>query len=609
LLYSPRATEIALHPAFARTEREHSDREDWRNLRAMMTYVWDYQGRVLIALACLVISKLAMVGVPVVLKYIVDGLDNAPEKTLVLPILLLLIYGLLRFINSGFNELRDAIFARVRYHAMNALSVSVLRHLHQMSLRYHLERNTGAISRDMERGTQSISSILNYLVFNIVPTAAEFLLVALILFSQYDSLFAGIIFFSVIFYVGFTLMVTEWRMHYRHEMNALDSSANGRAMDSLMNYETVKYFNNDHHEIERYRNTMGEWEEAAVKSQNTMSMLNFGQAAIIAIGVTGIMFLAAQGVVDQELTLGDLVLINTMMLQLFLPLNFLGIIYRSLKYALADMDMVIKLLRRPIEIVDSEDAAPLNITRASVEFRDVGFHYNQDRRILDQVSFKLEDGEKLAIVGPSGAGKSTIARLLFRFYDIDAGQILISGQDIAAVTQQSLREAIGIVPQDTVLFNDSTLYNIQYARPGASFEDVREVARLADIDGFISKLPQGYDTIVGERGLKLSGGEKQRVAIARVLLKDPAILVFDEATSSLDSQSEKNILDALTRISHNKTTLVIAHRLSTVIDANRIVVLDQGQVCEQGDHESLIEADGLYAKLWRMQQKKAQQVE
>ncbi|MCP4335727.1 MAG: ABC transporter ATP-binding protein/permease [Gammaproteobacteria bacterium] len=575
----------------------------------MMIYAWDYQGRVLIALACLVVSKLAMVGVPVILKYIVDGLDAGPEQTVALPIVLLLIYGLLRFINSGFNELRDAIFARVRYHAMNALSVSVLQHLHQLSLRYHLERNTGAISRDMERGTQSISSILNYLVFNIVPTAAEFVLVALILFSQYDSLFAGIIFFSVIFYVGFTLMVTEWRMHYRHEMNALDSSANGRAMDSLMNYETVKYFNNDHHEIERYRNTMGEWEEAAVKSQNTMSMLNFGQAAIIAIGVTGIMFLAAQGVVDQELTLGDLVLINTMMLQLFLPLNFLGIIYRSLKYALADMDMVIKLLRHPVEIVDREEAAPLEIASASVEFRDVGFHYNQDRRILDKVSFKLEDGEKLAIVGPSGAGKSTIARLLFRFYDIDAGQILISGQNIAAVTQQSLREAIGIVPQDTVLFNDSILYNIQYARPGASFEEVREVARLADIDGFISNLPEGYDTVVGERGLKLSGGEKQRVAIARVLLKDPAILVFDEATSSLDSQSEKNILDALTRISHNKTTLVIAHRLSTVIDADRIVVLDQGQVCEQGDHESLIEVNGLYAKLWRMQQKKAVQVE
>ncbi|MCG6888693.1 MAG: ABC transporter ATP-binding protein/permease [Gammaproteobacteria bacterium] len=572
----------------------------------MAPYIWDYRGRVLVAVLCLVISKLAMVGVPVVLKHIVDGLNVGTQQAVALPVLLLLVYGLLRFINSGFNELRDAIFARVRYHAMNSLSVSVLSHLHRLSLRYHLERNTGAISRDLERGTQSISSILNYLVFNIVPTIAEFVLVALILFSQYDSLFAGIIFFSVIIYIGFTLSVTEWRMHFRHEMNALDSTANGRAMDSLMNYETVKYFNNDDHEINRYRNTMGEWEEAAVKSQTTMSMLNFGQSAIIAIGVTGIMFLAARGVIEQELTLGDLVLINTMMLQLFLPLNFLGIIYRSLKYALADMDMVLKLLQRPVEITDSSDARPLDITRASIEFRDVGFHYNADRRILEHVSFKLEDGEKLAIVGPSGAGKSTIARLLFRFYDIDQGQILISGQDIAGVTQQSLREAIGIVPQDTVLFNDSILYNIQYARPQASFEEVREVARLADIDDFIHQLPQGYDTIVGERGLKLSGGEKQRVAIARVLLKNPAILVFDEATSSLDSQSEKNILGALTRISHNKTTLVIAHRLSTVIDADRIIVLEQGRVREQGDHESLIAAGGLYANLWRLQQRKAE---
>jgi len=600
--------EIAIHPAFGRTEKEHSNRQDWQNIRAMLPYIWEYRGRVVFALLCLVVSKLAMVGVPVVLKYIVDTLDADQEQAIALPILLLVAYGVLRFINSGFNELRDAIFARVRFHAMNSLSVSVLNHLHNLSLRYHLERNTGAISRDMERGAQSISSILNYLVFNIVPTAAEFALVGIILFSQYDSLFAGIIFFTVMFYIGFTLMVTEWRMHFRHEMNALDSTANGRAMDSLMNYETVKYFNNDKHEITRYRDTMLQWEEAAVKSQGTMSMLNFGQAAIIAIGVTGIMILAAQGVISGRLTLGDLVLINTMMLQLFLPLNFLGIIYRSLKYALADMDMVIKLLQRPVEIVDRGDARPLRIERASVEFRDVSFHYNEDRRILEHVSFRLEDGEKLAIVGPSGAGKSTIARLLFRFYDVSQGQILISDQDISGVTQQSLRESIGIVPQDTVLFNDTILYNIQYARPQATFEDVREVARLADIDAFIHALPQGYDTVVGERGLKLSGGEKQRVAIARVLLKDPAILVFDEATSSLDSQSEKNILGALARISRNKTTLVIAHRLSTVIDADRIIVLDQGRIREQGSHETLIEADGLYAQLWRMQQKKAQEV-
>ena len=596
-----------MHPATGRTEKAHSNRQDWYNIRKMMPYIWDYRGRVLVALLCLVISKLAMVGVPIVLKYIVDALNTRSDQIVVLPILLLLTYGLLRFINSGFNELRDAVFARVRFHAMNRLAVSVLTHLHRLSLRYHLERNTGAISRDMERGTQSISAILNYLVFNIVPTAAEFLLVALILFSQYDSLFAGIIFFTVGLYIFFTLMVTEWRMHYRHEMNALDSSANGRAMDSLMNYETVKYFNNDDLEVNRYSQTMGEWEEAAVKSQNTMSTLNFGQAAIVAIGVTGIMLLAAQGVIDGRLTLGDLVLINTMMLQLFLPLSFLGIIYRSLKYALADMDMVIKLLQKPLEIIDHKNASALRIEQASVEFRAVGFHYSEDRRILKNVSFKLEEGKKLAIVGPSGAGKSTIARLLFRFYDTSAGQILISGQDIATVSQQSLRECIGIVPQDTVLFNDSILYNIRYAKPDASIAEVRAAASLADIDAFIDALPEGYDTIVGERGLKLSGGEKQRVAIARVLLKNPEILVFDEATSSLDSQSEKNILEALSRISNDKTTLVIAHRLSTVVDADQIIVLDQGRIQEQGDHASLIAADGLYASLWRMQQKKSEE--
>ncbi len=574
----------------------------------MLPYIWEYRGRVLLALACLVISKLAMVGVPVVLKFIVDALDADADRIVVLPIVLLLAYGVLRFVNSGFNELRDGIFARVRYHAMSRLSVAVLTHLHELSLRYHLERNTGGISRDLERGTQSVSSIMNYLVFNIVPTAAEFVLVAAILLWQYDSLFAGVIFLTVFLYIGFTLLVTEWRMHFRHEMNRLDSYANGRAMDSLMNYETVKYFNNDRHEIDRYSETMQGWEECAVKSQTTMSMLNFGQASIIAIGVTGIMIMAARGVVAGGLTLGDLVLINTMMLQLFLPLNFLGIIYRSLKYALADMDMVVKLLRHPVEVTDRPDAKPLVMREASVEFRDVGFHYNEDRRILENVSFRLDEGEKLAIVGPSGAGKSTIARLLFRFYDVSSGQVLVSGQDIAAVTRSSLRDAIGIVPQDTVLFNDTIGYNLRYARPEASDDDVREVARLADIERFIESLPQGYDTIVGERGLKLSGGEKQRVAIARVLLKDPPILVFDEATSSLDSQSEKNILGALARISQNKTTLVIAHRLSTVIDADRILVLENGRVREQGDHDSLLAGDGLYAQLWRMQQKKTAEV-
>jgi len=587
-----------------RTEKANTNRNDWYNIRQMMPFVWAYKGRVLLALGCLVISKLAMVGIPVVLKYIVDILNTDAGQVATLPIVFLLAYGVLRFINSGFNELRDVIFARVRYHAMNSLSVTTLTHLHNLSLRYHLERNTGAISRDMERGAQSISSILNYLVFNIVPTAAELTLVAGILFSQYDRHFAIIIFLTVGIYVAFTLMVTEWRMHFRHEMNALDSSANGRAMDSLMNYETVKYFNNDEHEISRYRETMGQWEEAAVNSQNTMSLLNFGQGGIIAVGVTGIMYLAALGVSQGNLSLGDLVLINTMMLQLFLPLNFLGIIYRALKYALADMDMVIKLLQKPIEITDSIDARPLVLKNTSVEFRQVGFNYNDDRTILSDISFKVEDGKKLAIVGPSGAGKSTIARLLFRFYDIGSGEILISGQNIAKVSQNSLRQAIGIVPQDTVLFNDSIMYNIRYAKDDATEQEVFEAARLADIHDFIQSLPDGYDTMVGERGLKLSGGEKQRVAIARVLLKNPPILVFDEATSSLDSQSEKNILSELYKISRNKTTLVIAHRLSTIVDADTIVVLDEGRIKEQGSHAQLMEMGGIYADLWMIQQRK-----
>ena len=589
-----------------RTEKANSNRADWYNIKQMMPFVWAYRGRVILALLCLVISKLAMVGVPVILKYIVDRLDaDAGSTVATLPIVLLLSYGLLRFINSGFNELRDALFARVRYHAMNSLSVSTLKHLHDLSLRFHLERNTGAISRDMERGAQSISSILNYLVFNIIPTAAEFFLVAAILYSQYENYFAIIIFVTVVFYIVFTLLVTEWRMHFRFDMNAYDSTANGRAMDSLMNYETVKYFNNEEHEITRYRNTMGQWEEAAVKSQNTMSLLNFGQGAIIAIGVTGIMFLAADGVIAGTLSLGDLVMINAMMLQLFLPLNFLGIIYRSLKYALADMDMVIKLLQKPLEIVDRKNAPDLKLEQATVEFKNVAFNYNQDRSILSDVSFKVEDGKKLAIVGPSGAGKSTIARLLFRFYDIQAGEIQVSSQNIAEVSQQSLRQMIGMVPQDTVLFNDTIGYNIQYANPQASEADVINAARLADIHEFIQDLPEAYDTVVGERGLKLSGGEKQRISIARVLLKDPPILVFDEATSSLDSQSEKNILSALYKISRNKTTLVIAHRLSTIVDADQIIVLDKGRVIEQGSHQQLIDLKGTYAELWSIQRKKA----
>jgi ATP-binding cassette subfamily B protein len=591
-------------PAWGRTEKPHSNRKDWENIKQMFPFIWTYRGRVLLALASLVVSKLAMVGIPVTLKFIVDALDKNSEQAVVLPVLMLVIYGLLRFVNSGFNELRDVIFARVRYHAMRELSVTSLEHLHNLSLRFHLERNTGAISRDLERGAQSFSSILNYLVFSIVPTIAEFILVASILFGQYDIQFAITVFGTVMFYIGFTFLVTEWRMHHRHEMNALDSSANGKAMDSLMNYETVKYFNNEKHEIDRYKSTMEGWENAAVKSQSAMSILNFGQGAIIAVGVTVVMFYAANGVVEGNLSLGDLVLINTMMLQLFLPLNFLGIVYRSLKYAMADMDNVIKLLKRPLEIMDEKGATDLTIESSTIEFDHVSFAYNENREILRDINFKIPAGKKIAVVGPSGAGKSTLARLIFRFYDTTGGQVKVSNHAIKSVTQHSLRKQIGIVPQDTVLFNESIFYNIQYARPSATRDEVIRVCELADIHDFIESLPEGYDTVVGERGLKLSGGEKQRVSIARVLLKNPPILVFDEATSSLDSKSEKNILSALNTIAENKTTLVIAHRLSTIVDADEILVLEHGEIKEQGNHDQLLEQKGLYASLWAIQQRK-----
>ena len=591
-------------PAWGRTEKPHSNRKDWENIKQMFPFIWTYRGRVLLALASLVVSKLAMVGIPVTLKFIVDALDKNSEQAVVLPVLMLVIYGLLRFVNSGFNELRDVIFARVRYHAMRELSVTSLEHLHNLSLRFHLERNTGAISRDLERGAQSFSSILNYLVFSIVPTIAEFILVASILFGQYDIQFAITVFGTVMFYIGFTFLVTEWRMHHRHEMNALDSSANGKAMDSLMNYETVKYFNNEKHEIDRYKSTMEGWENAAVKSQSAMSILNFGQGAIIAVGVTVVMFYAANGVVEGNLSLGDLVLINTMMLQLFLPLNFLGIVYRSLKYAMADMDNVIKLLKRPLEIMDEKGATDLTIESSTIEFDHVSFAYNENREILRDINFKIPAGKKIAVVGPSGAGKSTLARLIFRFYDTTGGQVKVSNHAIKSVTQHSLRKQIGIVPQDTVLFNESIFYNIQYASPSATRDEVIRVCELADIHDFIESLPEGYDTVVGERGLKLSGGEKQRVSIARVLLKNPPILVFDEATSSLDSKSEKNILSALNTIAENKTTLVIAHRLSTIVDADEILVLEHGEIKEQGNHDQLLEQKGLYASLWAIQQSK-----
>ena len=584
------------------TDKPKKRDNDWANIKRMVSYIWHYKGRTLSALLILVLSKLAMVGVPLVLKEIIDYLDHAKEQALALPVVLLLAYAALKVSASLFNELRDLIFAKVRYQAMMQLSSEVFQHLHQLALRYHLERNTGAVSRDLERGTQSISSILNYLVFNIVPTIAEFVLVASILITQYSGDFALITFITVIVYIAFTLSFTEWRMHFRHEMNALDSKANGRAIDSLINYETVKYFNNEHFEQQRYENTLNLWQTAAVKSQTTMSMLNFGQGFIISLGVSYVMYLSTQGVISGALSLGDLVLINTMMLQLFMPLGFLGIIYRALKYAMTDMDLVFKLLDHNVEIKDQKGAKDIAISDAHIQFSNVKFAYQEDRQILNGISFEIKHGQKVAVVGPSGAGKSTLSRLLFRFYDVQQGSISIDGQNINSVTQQSLRQAIGIVPQDTVLFNDTIFYNIQYANPQASKDEVYQAAKMADIHQFISELPEGYQTLVGERGLKLSGGEKQRVAIARVLLKQPKILIFDEATSSLDSRSEAAILSSLSALSQKRSTLVIAHRLSTIIDADTIIVMDKGDIVEQGNHKTLLKLKGLYKTMWDLQQ-------
>ncbi|MEW7979412.1 MAG: ABC transporter ATP-binding protein/permease [Candidatus Sedimenticola endophacoides] len=596
-----------VHNNLARS-RPHGDRRDWQNLRGMLPYLWDYRGRALLALACLVLAKLANVGIPLVLKEIVDALEqDGADVLLVLPVSLLAAYGVLKVGGSLFNELRDVIFARVRYHAMRRLSTQVLTHLHRLSLRYHLERKTGAISRDLERGTRSVSTILNYMVFSILPMLVEFTLVAVILFTQYAPVFTLVTFGTVAVYVAFTFAVTEWRMDHRLHMNRLESESNGRALDSLINYETVKYFGNECLELERFDTLLGEWEGRAVMSQTSMSLLNFGQGAIIGLGVMGIMFYAAGGVVDGEMSIGDLVLVNAFMLQLFIPLNFLGIVYRQIKYSLADMDLIFKLLERQPEVREHADARPLRLRGGEVRFEAVDFAYHPERPILHGVDFTIGAGEKVAVVGHSGAGKSTLSRLLFRFYDVSAGRVSIDGQDLRELTLESLRTAIGIVPQDTVLFNDTIYYNIAYGRPGASREEVRRAAAMAHIDAFIESLPQGYETLVGERGLKLSGGEKQRVAVARAILKRPRILVFDEATSSLDSKTEQAIQETLRAVAADHTTLVIAHRLSTVVDAERILVMEHGRIVEQGSHHELMSAGGLYHEMWLLQQREREQ--
>ena len=587
------------------TDAPHDNRQDWHNIQALLPYLWEYKGRVLLTLLVLLLSKFAHVATPFILKYLVDGLEmarNQPEQVVGgMLLVLVLAYGLAKLLATLFNELRDVIFAKVRYRAMRRLSSRVLAHLHDLSLRFHLERKTGALSRDLERGTRSLSSILNYLIFNIIPTAVEFILIAAILLSQYDWYFMAITFVTVIVYVSFTLLVSNWRMHHRFEMNRLESQANNRAIDSLINYETVKYFGNEKLEHQVYDDTLAEWEKAAIDSQTSMSWLNFGQGAVIALGVAAIMYFATEQVLKGQMSLGDLVLVNTFLLQLFMPLNFLGVIYRAIKYALADMDLLMKTLEQAPEIQDPKIAQPFKAQQVEVHFDKVSFYYH-DRPILEEIEFKITAGQKVAVVGASGAGKSTLARLLYRFYDVQTGAVRLNGQDIRELSQKDLRAAIGIVPQDTVLFNDSLYHNIAYAKPDATMDEVEQVTKLADLHHFIAKLKQGYDTVVGERGLKLSGGEKQRVAIARAILKNPPLLIFDEATSSLDSKSEQMIQQALQKLAKNHTTLVIAHRLSTITDADTILVMQQGRIVEQGTHQALLAKAGLYAQMWALQQ-------
>jgi len=584
-------------------------RNEWRVVPLLLPYLWEYRTRVSVALLFLVIAKLSNVGVPLMLKEVVDALDPKLAPALVgvaLPLGLLAAYGLLRFSSTLFAELRDILFVKVTQRAIRRVALAVFRHLHGLSLRFHLERQTGGVSRDIERGTRGISTLLSYMLFSILPVVLEFLLVAAVLVTRFDWRFPAVTFAAVGLYIAFTIAITEWRIGIRRRANELDSRANSRAIDSLLNYETVKYFNNEAFEAGRYDHSLQRYEGAAVKSESSLGLLNIGQSCIIAAAVTLLMLLAAEGVIDQTLTLGDLVLVNALLIQLYIPLNHLGMVYREIKQSLIDMDRMFRLLEENREIADDPAARDLPPGPLAVRFAEVDFSYEARRRILQQVAFEVPAGAKVAVVGPSGSGKSTLARLLFRFYDVSGGSVLVGDCDLRTLRQGSLRAAIGIVPQDTVLFNDTILYNIHYGRPSATQEEVIEAAKAAQIHDFISRLPDGYQAQVGERGLKLSGGEKQRVAIARAILKNPRILIFDEATSALDSETEKSIQAELDRIARGRTTLVIAHRLSTIMDADQILVMDGGRIVERGSHAELLAADGQYAQMWALQQREKQ---
>ena len=574
-------------------------------MRKLLPYIWQWRWRVGVALACLVAAKLANIGVPLVLKQLVDALDlkpGDPRALLAVPAALLLAYGALRVSVTLFTELREFLFYPVAARIARQVALQTFDHLLSLSLRFHLERQTGGVSRDIERGSRAIHSLLNYFIYNIIPTLVEITLVIVLLASRFDGWFAAITLTALVAYIGYTVTVTEWRTHFRRAMNEQDSKANTRAVDALINYETVKYFGNERFEQSRYDENLQRLEKASIKSQTSLSLLNLGQSLIIAVTVTLLVWRATLGVVDGSLTLGDLVLVNALMIQLYIPLNFLGVIYREIKQSTVDMEKMFALLGQNREIADAPGAQPLAVAQGTVRFEQVSFSYDPARRILDDVSFEIPAGKTVAVVGSSGAGKSTLARLLFRFYDVNGGRITIDGQDIRGVTQASLRAAIGIVPQDTVLFNDTVEYNIAYGRAGAGSEEVHAAAKAAHIHNFIVSTPTGYATMVGERGLKLSGGEKQRVAIARTLLKNPPLMIFDEATSALDSANERAIQEELKSAARNKTTLVIAHRLSTVADAHQILVMDKGRIVERGSHGELLAQDGRYAEMWRLQQ-------
>ena len=596
----------------ASADSKTPQRGDWRVIRDLLPYLLEYRFRVILALSCLIAAKFANLGIPILMKELIDSLDvktDSPQALLVVPVGIIIAYGLLRISASLFAELREALFARVTQNAVRKVALQVFEHLHSLALSFHLARQTGGVSRDIERGTRGIQSLISYSLYSILPTLIEFCLVLGYFAYSYDIWFAAITLVALVLYIVFTIVVTEWRTHYRRTMNDMDSKANQKAIDSLLNFETVKYFGNEAFEARRYDENLLRYQSAAVKSQKTLAFLNLGQQIIIAIGLILILWRATLGVVNGTMTLGDLVLVNTLMIQLYIPLNFLGVIYREIKQSLTDMDRMFSLLNTDKEIADSPNAHPLHIENQGhgpdVRFEHVSFHYDAKREILQDVSFNIPAGTITAVVGQSGAGKSTLARLLFRFYDVQSGKIVIDGQNIQEVTQASLRKAIGIVPQDTVLFNDTIGYNIAYGDPSASIEEVQEAARAAQIDGFIKRLPDGYDTQVGERGLKLSGGEKQRVAIARTLLKKPAMLIFDEATSALDSKTERAFQEELLSLAKNRTTLIIAHRLSTITHADQILVMDHGQIVERGTHLELLASKGRYAEMWQMQERAA----